>query len=294
MSCSSVELVGLASGAAARRGRASRSACPSSGRRARKSPSSWRRFAARASRTGWRRCRGARRSCGRARRRRAVRRARSPCTRTTGRESRSAARRAPTAHAAAAASARPAAACGGTRCRSTRPAAARAPRRAGSRSPAARTAGAAARAGCSPSRSASTARSTRTGAAYLLPPCTTRCATAAGSRPPVCVRRGAHVLQRGVVRLVAVERERDRWRTGLDEARLLPPMPSTWPAHSGWRGSGVDGRVEQRELDARRAAVEDQDRLVAGSRASPGPGERSRSAGCSCCSSSVAGRRRDS
>jgi hypothetical protein len=37
-----------------------------------------------------------------------------------------------------------------------------------------------------PFRSARTSWSTRTGAAYLLPPCTTRCTTAVGGLPPVC------------------------------------------------------------------------------------------------------------
>ena len=44
---------------------------------------------------------------------------------------------------------------------------------------------------------------------------------------------------------------------------LLPPMPSTWPAQRLARQRG-HCRIEQRELDARRAAIEHEDRLARG------------------------------
>ena len=86
-------------------------------------------------------------------------------------------------------------------------------------------------------------------------------------------RRCAHVLQRRLVGLAGPS------TSGTGAARpwinlASPPMPSTLPAHSGLRGNGCVSRLEERELDARRAAVQDQDGRVHDALLGWRPGQR--------------------
>ena len=165
--------------------------------------------------------------------------ARLSCTRTTGRETRTDAPRAPTAHTATASSVRSPVMSDGMRCRSTRPAGVAAVRSAERRSPPTRTVGAVGRGECS--SSVRPARGCRRGPVprTWLPPCTTRWATAAGGCPPVRLSTTARTCCSAAwYEVLPSSASVTDAPSGSTSRADFPPIPSTMPAHSGLRGRG--------------------------------------------------------
>jgi hypothetical protein len=82
--------------------------------------------------------------------------------------------------------------------------------------------------------------------------------SSAGLRDDGC----AHVPQRGVVGLLDIECERCRWRSRLHELRAIAADAFDLARPDGLARQRRHRGVEQRELDARRPAIEHQDRLA--------------------------------